>query len=131
MQAYTSFGNSLQVPGTPAGPSGAGEAVSANPRAELKRLNRVVVAAFSEVLEAQVAGADVGEASDTAAASRVLQEKLAALEAALQRINGAINALRPRQAHEILLNLMTKQRDTRAASAAALEEACTTVGADA
>ena len=54
---------------------------------------------------------------------RELTQKVEALDEQLRRMNAAINALRPRQAHEILATLMRNQRGEREASVRALDEA--------
>ena len=103
------------------------EQLDAAPRARLKQLNRNIVGAFEDVLAAQLAtheqGLATGSASGGEAAVRELQKKLEALDEQLKRMNFAINALRSRQAHEILITLMRNQRGEQEASARALNEA--------
>ena len=105
----------------------AGKQLDTAPRARLKQLNRSVVKAFEDVLAAQLAtheqGLTTGGGSGGEAAVRELTQKVEALDEQLRRMNAAINALRPRQAHEILATLMRNQRGEREASVRALDEA--------
>ena len=103
------------------------EQLDAAPRARLKQLNRNIVAAFEGVLAAQLAtheqGLATGSTTGGEAAVRELQQRLKSLDEQLTHMNVAINALRSRQAHEILITLMRNQRDEQEASARALNEA--------
>ena len=109
-----------------AAPLPQGGAEPANAREELKRENQAIRATFHGLLADLVGSASTSSAAGLrggAPAPVPSSENLAALEKMFHRVHARINSLRPRQARELLLAHMGRQRAGREEAVRELAEA--------